>query len=138
MKASALFFDITGFFNAVNHNILSAKLAHLGVSKNTTKIISSFLQNRSTSFSFGGHTSESILILNGIPQGSPLSPILAIIYSADLLYIQKLIKNRIVSFAYMNNGVILTTSSTLETNTAVTLGALINHSTSQCNFRLIQ
>jgi len=115
-KASALFFDISGFFNFVNHDGLIARLAHYGFDENTTKLIQSFLTKRTTSLSFDGFASDPLPIPNGVPQGSPLSPILAIIYSSDLQKLQSLIKRRIISFAYIDDGVLLTFSSTLDIN----------------------
>jgi ribonuclease HI len=116
MKATALLFDITGYFNAVNHDRLIAKLEQLGIDKNTTRLISSFLRDRSTAFSFDGFMSDPIDIRNGIPQGSPLSPILAIIYSAELQNLRQLITRRILSFAYIDDGALLTSSSSLNIN----------------------
>jgi ribonuclease HI len=116
MKATALFFDISGYFNAVNHDCLTSRLSHLGFDENTIRLISSFLQGRSTCFSFDGFTSDQIEIKNGIPQGSPLSPILAIIYSAELQTLRQLIVRRVLSFAYIDDGALLTFSSSLETN----------------------
>jgi hypothetical protein len=115
-KASALFFDISGFFNFVNHDGLVARLTHYGFDKNTIKLISSFLKDRTTSLSFDGFISDPFQIQNGIPQGSPLSPILAIIYGSELQKLQSLIKRRIISFAYIDDGVLLTFSSTLDIN----------------------
>jgi ribonuclease HI len=115
-KASALFFDISGFFNFVNHDVLIARLQHNGFSRNTIALLQSFLENRSTNLYYDGHTSETFQIRNGVPQGSPLSPILAIIYSADLQKLRSLIMRRIISFAYIDDGVILTFSSTLDIN----------------------
>jgi ribonuclease HI len=115
-KASALFFDITGFFNFVNHDGLVARLTHHGFDKSLTKLIHSFLKDRTTTFSFDGFLSDPFQIQNGIPQGSPLSPILAIIYGSELQKLQSLIKRRILSFAYIDDGALLTFSSTLDIN----------------------
>ena len=115
-KASALFFDITGFFNFVNHEGLIDKMRHYGFNAKTTSLIQSFLQERTTSFTYDNFTSERIHIRNGIPQGSPLSPILSIIYSSELTNLRQLIKRQIISFAYIDDGTLLTTSSSLDIN----------------------
>jgi len=39
IKASALFFDISGFFNFINHNLLYSKLQHLGFNRHTINLI---------------------------------------------------------------------------------------------------
>ena len=115
-KASALLFDISGFFNFVNHEGLLARFKHYGFSGNTIAFIRSFLKDRTTAFSFDGFISSVLPILNGVPQGSPLSPILAILYGADLQKLRELILRRIVSFAYVDDGALLTFSSTLAIN----------------------
>src|SRR5204863_4060070 len=47
--------------------------------------IKSFLQGRSTQLQFNSTKSESIPTPAGVPQGSPLSPLLYMYYNADLL-----------------------------------------------------
>jgi ribonuclease HI len=115
-KASAIFFDIKGFFNAVQHEHLSQKLKKLGFDRKMVSLIESFLTNRTTNIEFDNFKSDPIPISNGIPQGSPLSPILAIIYSAELQELRSLILRRIISFAYIDDRALLTSSKTLEKN----------------------
>jgi hypothetical protein len=49
--------------------------------------INSFLQGRITQLQFNGIRSESMAAPAGVPQGSPLSPLLYMFYNADLLEI---------------------------------------------------
>jgi hypothetical protein len=51
--------------------------------------LQSFLTGRTTRLRFNGATSTDINIEAGIPQGSPLSPILFMLYNAELLEIPK-------------------------------------------------
>src|SRR5579859_2810167 len=53
------------------------------------KLVASFLTGRTTQLQFNGTTSHSIDIDAGIPQGSPLSPILFMLYNAELLEITR-------------------------------------------------
>ena len=116
LKVSALFFDITGFFNFVNHKGLVARLRHHGFDEATVSLIKSFLEDRTTSLSFNEFLSNPVKVPNGIPQGSPLSPILSIIYGADLQRLRSLILWRVASFAYIDDGAIITFSPSLNTN----------------------
>ena len=115
-KVSVLFFDISGFFDFVNHDRLIQKLKHYSFDNNIINIITSFLHNRSMTLSYDRYKSEKIDVPNGIPQGSPLLPILTIIYSTELLQLKNLIHHGISSYAYMDNGAIMVCSSTLKIN----------------------
>src|SRR5436190_7903710 len=53
------------------------------------KLVQSFLTGRTTQLRFNGVTSTDINIEAGIPQGSPLSPILFMLYNAELLEIPR-------------------------------------------------
>jgi ribonuclease HI len=116
LKVSVLQFDISGYFNFVNHKGLIERLQHFGFDDTTIKFIESFLSGRTTSFVFGDYKSDPHNISNGIPQGSPLSPILAIIYAADIVQLKKLILLGIASLAYMDDGSLIAKSKSLETN----------------------
>ena len=54
-----------------------------------TQWIALFLSNRITRMRFNGINTDLISTSTGIPQGSPLSPILYILYNSDLLDISK-------------------------------------------------
>src|SRR5262249_24305511 len=69
-----------------------------------------------TTFAYDNFKSQPVSILNGIPQGSPLSPILSIIYSAELTNLRQLITQQIITLAYIDDGVLLTSSSSLDIN----------------------
>jgi hypothetical protein len=83
--ASVLFLDIEGAFP----NAVTKRLLHNMKTRRIPKGIIDFtelvLTNRKTRLHFDGFTSDWIDINNGIGQGDPLSMILYIIYSADLV-----------------------------------------------------
>jgi ribonuclease HI len=84
---SVLFLDISQAFPNVNATRLCHNLRRRRVPENIVRLVSSFLKDRTTTLSFDDYTSPSFAASNGIPQGSPLSPILYLFYSADLLEI---------------------------------------------------
>ena len=84
---SAIFMDVAGAFNFVHHNRLIHNLRKRRVPEFIVRWVRNFLTDRSTRLKFNGVESESILTNAGVPQGSPLSPILYMFYNADLLEI---------------------------------------------------
>ena len=82
---SASFLDVTGAFDNVSHERLLHNLRKRGIHKSVVKWIKSFLTHRSTTLKTSEYTTEKLAISTGIPQGSPLSPILYLFYNADLI-----------------------------------------------------
>ena len=83
-KTSTLFLDVKGAFDHVAKNKLLAILQQLRLPTSLISWVSSFLGNRVLRLSFDGQTEEFSRIDTGIPQGSPISPILFLIYIRDL------------------------------------------------------
>jgi len=86
---SAIFMDVAGAFNNVHHERLIHNMCKCKIPTEITQWILSFLSNRMTQMRFNGITTDHIPTPTGIPQGSPLSPILYILYNSDLLDIPK-------------------------------------------------
>ena len=86
---SAIFMDVAGAFNNVHHERLIHNMRKRKIPTEITRWILSFLSNRTTQMRFNGITTDSISTPTDIPQGSPLSPILYILYNSDLLDIPK-------------------------------------------------
>jgi ribonuclease HI len=82
---SALTFDIKGYFDFVNHDRLLCELRRKHIPLEYVKWTASFLSNREAAICIDGRCSEMLPVENGIPQGSPVSPILASFYSAELI-----------------------------------------------------
>ena len=86
---SAILMDVSGAFNNVHHTRLIHNMRKRKIPSEIAQWVLSFLSNRSTRMRFNGITTDSINTPTGIPQGSPLSPILYVLYNSDLLDIPK-------------------------------------------------
>jgi hypothetical protein len=82
--ASLLQLDIKGAFDTVNHTRLLHILAEKGYPIWFIRWTSSFLEERTVQLYFDGATSSQRILTTGVPQGSPLSPILFILYISTL------------------------------------------------------
>jgi hypothetical protein len=83
---SLVTFDVQGAFNGVHPAVLEDRLRERSVPDGMVRWIRSFCEDRSGSVMVGGHVSEcSPIAQAGIPQGSPLSPILYCFYNANLV-----------------------------------------------------
>jgi len=78
-------FDIQGFFDNISIPRLIRLCTDLGFPVAMCNWLSSFLHDRLVRLSFNGFSSNPITLDHGIPQGSPLSPILSTIFTSPLL-----------------------------------------------------
>lgn len=81
----ALFMDVKAAFPTVNPTRLVDTLRRQRFCPTLTTLISSYLTGRSTTIAFGDFESAPKRLNIGLPQGSPLSVILYILYNASLL-----------------------------------------------------
>ena len=82
---SAVFMDVAGAFNNVHHERLLHNMKKRKVPRYIVRWAKSFLEGRGTRLRFNGIESERMCTNAGVPQGSPISPILYLLYNADLL-----------------------------------------------------
>ena len=82
--AALLQLDIKGAFDTVHHERLVKTMRKLGYPEWLVNWLKSFLAHRISHLSFDGEISEEFHIRTGVPQGSPLSPILFLLYIASL------------------------------------------------------
>lgn len=81
--AAAIFFDIKAAFDSVWHNGLIYKLDNLRIQPNIVKYLIEFLGKRTACIELENILSKEFKLGSGTPQGSPLSPLLYIIYTSE-------------------------------------------------------
>jgi hypothetical protein len=82
--ATLLQLDIKGAFDTVDHTRLLATLRDKGFPPWLVRWTRSYLAERTARLFFDGEKSEPFAVKAGVPQGSPLSPILFLLYIASL------------------------------------------------------
>ena len=80
-----ILFDIQGFFDNICRDRLVYLLHLFGFPDYVADWVHSFLSNRQVALHFNGKSSTLFAVLNGTPQGSPLSPIVSAISAIPLL-----------------------------------------------------
>lgn len=83
--ASLLLLDVSGAYDNISHQRLLHNFRKRRLNILIIKLIKSFFTDRTTTLSFDGHKSAPYTTNIGIPQGSPVSPILYLFYNADFI-----------------------------------------------------
>ena len=111
-KVSTLVLDMKGGFDNVEAATLLSLLRRKGVSPYLVQWISSFLWNCTCCLIFQGSPLTFAPISGGVPQGSPISPLLFVIYVASL----NSDIPRILSISYVDDFAITITCPSYRTN----------------------
>jgi hypothetical protein len=82
---SMLSLDLAGAYDNVHPDKLLEILRRKGLPEWMLRVIASFTQGRRTRITYTGFESEWMEVRAGIPQGSPLSPILFLFFISELL-----------------------------------------------------
>lgn len=85
--ATLLSMDVAGAFDTVSRRRLLHNMRKRKIPSWITDLVASFLEKRRTTIAINGRYTPAFDVQSGIPQGSPISPILYLFYNADLLNI---------------------------------------------------
>ncbi|SPJ72671.1 uncharacterized protein FTOL_02400 [Fusarium torulosum] len=113
--------DITGAYDRVDRVKLMKILEDAGLRDWMLSYVWSFLSDRSTDMKLPGFTSSKFWVNIGIPQGSPLSPILFLFFSSPILakaaeYKEENYRVTIQAFAYVDDTYLMASSNNYATN----------------------
>ncbi|EGU79108.1 hypothetical protein FOXB_10396 [Fusarium oxysporum f. sp. conglutinans Fo5176] len=117
--ATLMGLDITGAYDRVDRVKLMKILEQAGIPDWMLRFIWSFLTDRNTDMRLPGFTSSKFWVNIGIPQGSPLSPILFLFFSMPILGTASEYTNSrvtIYAFAYVDDTYLLAVSDGYEAN----------------------
>jgi hypothetical protein len=99
---SLVSFDVKGAYNGVYKDRLLQRLSARGIPSDVVKWIDAFCSGRTATIVVNGQASEAREIAQaGLPQGSPLSPILFLFFNADL--VQQRIDQNGGAIAFVND-----------------------------------
>jgi hypothetical protein len=76
--------DYSKAFDTIHHNLLLTKLKSLGIQNTALNWFKSYLSDTYQKVKCGNNESDWRLIINGVPQGSILGPLLFIIMTSDI------------------------------------------------------
>ena len=79
-----VFFDLKGAYDTVDYTKLREILIDKGINGNMLHYIDDWLRNRKAAVTQGAWISDLVSVKIGLPQGSPLSPLLFNLYLSDL------------------------------------------------------
>jgi ribonuclease HI len=108
--ATALLLDVSGAFDNVSHTRLVHNLRKRRLPLQIVHWIADYLRGRTTTLRLAEGNSARYPIDTGIPQGSPLSPILYLFYNADLVEIE----DSELTVGYIDDVALIATGKTTE------------------------
>ncbi len=123
-----MFLDIKGTFDHINKARLVNILTELGLPPRFIQWVHSFTTTRSVRLAFEGQVGDKTRIDTGIPQGSPISSILF------LIYVRSLVQDEAFQLSYIDDFSLSITSASVEKNCTV-LNRLIHELFQKAQFQ---
>lgn len=114
--ASLLSLDITGAFDRVVRKRLTHVLRAKGIPKELALWVEAFMTDRTTTLVLSDTETDEFPVPAGIPQGSPLSPILFLFYAAELLELCNNPSERLSGCGFVDDTNLLAYGPTTEGN----------------------
>ena len=112
---SLISFDVKGAYNGVCKERLLQRMKARGIPEELLRWINAFCSERTATIQVNGHASEvQGLPQAGLPQGSPLSPILFLFFNADL--VQRRIDSHGGAIAFVDDFTAWVTGPTAKSN----------------------
>ena len=119
---SACAIDVAQFFPSLSHAVMGRILERLGFSPVIVTLIKSYFRDRVTVYKWDSATSRKYDFSLGTPQGDCLSPILSALYisiAIRRIFPELMPPATTRCLFYVDDGVIITASPSLQTNIAV-------------------
>ena len=117
--ANLLCLDVTGAFHKVLYNRLLHNLRMRRIPAYLTGWVTSFLKDRKTTILIKRRKSRSYEVIYGIPQGSPVSPILFLSFNAELFDRYRITSIQASTIGFVDNINILAHSNSIEKNNRI-------------------
>lgn len=112
-RSAAVFLDIKKAFDCVWHKGLLYKMMKIGTPDHLVHLVRQFLESRKLSVKVNDEISDNFAPKQGLPQGSPLSPLLYNIYSYDITQHQNASENDTYILQYADDTVIISHHKTI-------------------------
>jgi retron-type reverse transcriptase len=100
---AALMIDIKGAFPTINHTCLLYKIWLAQIDKNLVQWTKSFMADRQVESMVNKDPGLTIDTNTGLPQGSPVSPVLFLIYITNLASLVEAMVNSTVALLFIDN-----------------------------------
>jgi hypothetical protein len=114
-KCTLLSLDISGAYDHVDYGKLLQALSDRHVPDWILRFVQTFLTGRSTTLVLSAYQSDPFYIHTGIPQGSPLSPILFLFFAAPLLELFE-DSDSLLALGFVDDTCLLARSTSYEEN----------------------